>query len=231
MRFDGSRKGELHSVWSLHDCGFWLRVEDWKQDDRTHSQRGCCSSRTYKQQTTKQRPICQSGADPSQWQRYAPALHDELPAPVEPIESQIITVSKLPCIFSRSKIPQTLWWDWWQAGGGVEKRGIFLCLLAFALWQRAEKGLHHHYCSFRALCFPPICWSTMDCPIQTKAEHSNNLASRKRRTTVAPHYSQTHQPPQSPAKRRSRWEKCWRPYYHQAIRLLTMGWLIRVWLF
>lgn len=71
----------------------------------------------------------------------------------------------------------------------------------------------------------------MDCPIQTKAEHSNNLASRKRRTTVAPHYCQTHQPPQSPAKRRSHWEKRWRPYYHQVNRLLTMGWLIRVWLF
>lgn len=34
MRFDGSRKGELHSVWSLHDCGFWFRVESWRQDDR-----------------------------------------------------------------------------------------------------------------------------------------------------------------------------------------------------
>lgn len=24
MRFDGSREGELHSVWSLHICGFWF---------------------------------------------------------------------------------------------------------------------------------------------------------------------------------------------------------------
>lgn len=30
-------KGELHSFWSLHDCGFWFRVESWKQKDRKHS--------------------------------------------------------------------------------------------------------------------------------------------------------------------------------------------------
>lgn len=31
MRFEGSREGELHSVWSLHACGFWFVVKSWKQ--------------------------------------------------------------------------------------------------------------------------------------------------------------------------------------------------------
>lgn len=40
---------------------------------------------------------------------------------------------------------------------------------------------------------------TVDRPIRTKTEHSNSLASRKCRPVVTPHYSQTHQPAQSPA--------------------------------
>lgn len=44
LRFDWSRKGELHSVWCLHDCGFLFWVENWKQRDGIESQRGCFSS-------------------------------------------------------------------------------------------------------------------------------------------------------------------------------------------
>ena len=53
VRFDGSREGELLTVRSLPDCGFWFRLENREQDDRNQSREGCFSSWTYTSQTTK----------------------------------------------------------------------------------------------------------------------------------------------------------------------------------
>lgn len=56
------------------------------------------------------------------------------------------SASKPLHIFARSETLRQVGWrrEWFP-----------LCLDPFTLWQSSERGLHHHYCGFRALCFPP----------------------------------------------------------------------------
>lgn len=147
-------------------------VWGWELEPGWH--RGCFSPWIFKQHTTKLRPSCQSGRDPSQQQQPAPVAMMSEPW---------------------SKFHQILWQVGW--------RGSFVCSHLLC-----DSALKRDYIITIVAPEPSAPPSTsfvdilcVDLPIQTKTEHSNILASRKRKTTVAAHYSQTCPPHQSPAKK------------------------------
>lgn len=130
VRFDGSRKGELHSVWSRHDCGFWFGFESWKQDDR--NQRGLFSlwMQCILWQTTKRRP------NPSVKVRAQPAcntfhLSHRSASQGQQSPTPIITVRPNRCTFLRG---QKLCVRWDGEGSG------FLFVWTHLLCDRALKG-------------------------------------------------------------------------------------------
>lgn len=162
-------------------------------------------------------------------QGQSPASLQHLP-PVPPLSlpgsaishTNNYSASKPLHIFARSETLRQVGWrrEWFP-----------LCLDPFTLWQSSERGLHHHYCGFRALCFPPpggIKWTVPSDKDRAFQQFSKQEIQTHSHTSLKSNSSTSQSPAKKKKKKTLTLKNHQRPCYHQVIWLLTMSWLIPV---